>query len=435
MSESHSQPLEMSSDKNLFPKSVSKNSDSFDDRICDDLSEVLLQFLALIDKLRYECVSKQFQRTTFVKKYEIISDWAVVMDDQICDEIKDKYYESYIKSFELVVKKCKNIQKLKLFLENNRIFKSILPLITKYCHNLIEFSASLYDMTNPELNEEFYLKFGSKLKYIRCGDDLNRFPNLHSTGKYSQFDPPPFLENILPLNLKNLKELNISLTEENIHLFPEVLQKFRKIRHLGLRVESNNQNAVSNGFKESAVLQNLIELKYNQRSGQNGNNFFDSLKELAKKFPKLKSIAFEWLLVNDFSDLRQQLSPLKAFPELKRLNLELLFLIPQNENEFSLKPFEELQNITHLEIWFKHFEKPLNEKILTNIDKYLPKLQYLCISPKIITQEEEVEQMADSLSNLSSLHTINLCLGYFPIPQLMRAKIAEKCRKIRNINI
>ena len=36
---------------------------SFDERICDDLSEVILQYLPLESKLRLECVSKQFQRT------------------------------------------------------------------------------------------------------------------------------------------------------------------------------------------------------------------------------------------------------------------------------------------------------------------------------------------------------------------------------------
>ena len=71
MSESDSQSLDMNSDKNLIPKIVSKNSQSFDDRICDDLSEVLLQFLPLDDKLRLECVSKQFQRTVFQKQFPI----------------------------------------------------------------------------------------------------------------------------------------------------------------------------------------------------------------------------------------------------------------------------------------------------------------------------------------------------------------------------
>ena len=46
--------------------------DSFEDRVCDDLCEVILQYLSLEDRLRLECVSKQFQRTAFnAKKFAI----------------------------------------------------------------------------------------------------------------------------------------------------------------------------------------------------------------------------------------------------------------------------------------------------------------------------------------------------------------------------
>ena len=45
--------------------------DSFDDRFCDDLCEEILQYLSLEDKLRLECVSKQFQRTIFQRQYEL----------------------------------------------------------------------------------------------------------------------------------------------------------------------------------------------------------------------------------------------------------------------------------------------------------------------------------------------------------------------------
>ena len=46
--------------------------DSFEDRICDDLSQFILQFLSLKDLLRLECVSKQFQRSIF-EKHNILS--------------------------------------------------------------------------------------------------------------------------------------------------------------------------------------------------------------------------------------------------------------------------------------------------------------------------------------------------------------------------
>ena len=44
---------------------------SFSERICDDLSQVLLQYLPLKDKIRLQCVSKQFQRTIFLRHFVI----------------------------------------------------------------------------------------------------------------------------------------------------------------------------------------------------------------------------------------------------------------------------------------------------------------------------------------------------------------------------
>ena len=213
MSESDSQSLDMSSNKNLVSKCVSKNSHSFDDRICDDLSEVLLQFLSLEDKQILECVSKQFQKTVFQKQLTITL-YSSELNDKKCEKLNET---NYLKSIESILKKCPNIQTMSLFLENNTIFKSILHLIIKYCRYLNEFDVSLKDRREPELNEEFLRLFSQKLKYISCGEnlDFNLFPNLYSIAKKSdwfQSFPP---QRLLALNLKNLKELNIELFEQN----------------------------------------------------------------------------------------------------------------------------------------------------------------------------------------------------------------------------
>ena len=64
---------------------------SFEDRFCDDLSEVLLQFLSPKDKFRLECVSKQFQRTVFQRLYELdLYDWAVCVT-QILKTLAKKF--------------------------------------------------------------------------------------------------------------------------------------------------------------------------------------------------------------------------------------------------------------------------------------------------------------------------------------------------------
>jgi hypothetical protein len=48
-----------------------KKRQSFDYRICDDLCEVLLSYLSFEDKIRFECVSKQFQRCVYNKQNAI----------------------------------------------------------------------------------------------------------------------------------------------------------------------------------------------------------------------------------------------------------------------------------------------------------------------------------------------------------------------------
>ena len=446
MSGSDSQSLEMSSDKNLVPKCVSKNSHSFDDRVCDDLTEVLLQFLPSEGKLRLECVSKQFQRTVFQKQCEItlVSSFKLrflnnelVYENTIEDKVSDKHC---LKSIESLLKKCPNIQSITLDIEY-RFMKSIFLLITKYCDYLQELSFYMDDFREPEINEEFYRKFGSKLNYLGFREyrgrkiDYNLFPNLYSIGK--KFDPETISPvRALRLNLKNLKELNIDISEQNQHLFPEVFHKFHKIRHLVLTENPRNSNAtmntVFNAFHNSPVLQNLNQLNFFTENREIGKQFLESLKQLPKKLPKLKSIKIGYFFVENFS---RQLSPLKGFSELKRLELWITTKGEEDHDKFSFKAFGKLMKITHLKVGSHFEEKPVNWKILTDIDIYLPKLQYLCLDPIIITDEEGVKQMAESLSRLSSLQTIDLILKYEHISELMKAKIAEKCRKIRKIFI
>src|SRR5690348_5898056 len=74
--------------------------DSYEERICDDLSEVILQYLSLEDKLRLECVSQQFRRTVFTKHYSL--------------KIIPKMCEMSLKSIEKLVKKFHNLYGIQL---------------------------------------------------------------------------------------------------------------------------------------------------------------------------------------------------------------------------------------------------------------------------------------------------------------------------------
>ena len=88
----------MSSNKKLCLRSDQKRQ-SFGERICDDLCEEILQYLSFEDKLRLECVSKQFQRTVFVKHYHLNVDI-------------NSAEETLLERYETLFKKCHKIKSI-----------------------------------------------------------------------------------------------------------------------------------------------------------------------------------------------------------------------------------------------------------------------------------------------------------------------------------
>ena len=128
--------------------------DSFSDRVCDDLSEVILKYLSLEDKLRLECVSKQFQRTALISKT------ALYLDSR-----KSKF--NNFESLEKLFKKCTNLYKIVVNTLEIPLFQLIsndlFEVILKYCNNLthIHFKSDLF--VRKEVLKQFFQKFGKKL--------------------------------------------------------------------------------------------------------------------------------------------------------------------------------------------------------------------------------------------------------------------------------
>ena len=159
----------------------------------------------------------------------------------------------------------------------------------------------------------------------------------------------------------------------------EVLQKFNEIRHLTLDLRTKEQKLVFNPFKDSVILQNLIELIVKGMGDQRCDLIINCLKQMSKKFRNLKKIKLlseiNFIVLENLSDFEQLMSSLKAFPHLKRLDISLKFMSGlEFEKSFSFKFFS--QELTHLRIAF--YEQKLNVFYLKDIDIYLPKLQ--CIS-------------------------------------------------------
>src|ERR1700712_496496 len=91
--------LKLFSTKKLCLKYVEEKRQSFSERVCDDLSEVILQYLSLEDKLKLQFVSKQFQRTVFQRHEELIIN---------CRDVRLMRERSF-KLIEFFAKNCINV--------------------------------------------------------------------------------------------------------------------------------------------------------------------------------------------------------------------------------------------------------------------------------------------------------------------------------------
>ena len=416
------------------------NKKSFSDRICDDLCEEILQYLSLEDKLKLEGVSKQFQRTVLKKHYKLTIEtrnW--IRNRRVRKQYKYLHIQNIfieLKSLEVLLKKCPNITSIELkkadYIEKcdyNEVFR----LITKYCDNLREINFWENEINKKNI-EEFQRKFGPKIKFLcrlKDANNYNLFPNIEKINFDDYYDKR--LQVVIPrLKLNKLKKIDLSLSKGKELLVKECVDTFPTITHFMLSTINQDKNTISKSLEFISSLENLIDIRF--KSFSNTKQFCDSLKRMAKKCQKLKTIECLVGMTGD-SGIRQLLSSIKAFPALKRFYLRLFGKLDTNlyKNIFSIEAFKGLSNITHLTLYLVISVEGI--EYFKDIDINLPNIQYLIIENSIKLNREEVTQMADMLSRLSRLHTFKIRI----ISKLNKNEIEEiffeKCKRLRTLDI
>ena len=189
--------------------------DSFDDQFCDDLCEVLLQFLSFEDKLRLECVSKQFQRTVFQRHHKLYFN---------IREFKQKIYlnkkevtirgvftyyyfeDQSFHSFKALLKKCPNITSIQMNGTDNS-YRNFFDIYTRsLCDIFIDYNPICCLM-------EQMANYCPYLKIIECGFVIND-KNLNIRQLLSQLKAFPALKRFkLWLYLDNEVEDNIDVNQ------------------------------------------------------------------------------------------------------------------------------------------------------------------------------------------------------------------------------
>ena len=379
------------------------------DRFGDDLTEEVIQYLTLKDKIRLECVSKQWQRCVFEKQFvlEICKRYQrhnslkrlfrrIVYRRESDEEWDSEEYTSNeldVKRLESVLKKCPNITKV----NTREVLESeVLSLIGRYCPRIK--SMKCYSSIDSDDNVLSYFRmYGHKLEELQIigfediiGDIVKMCPNLKKIYLYdfTVLLTEEFLPNlehivsnicIVPKDLKpfkllcdkyckTMKTLDIlfcDLTEEELKTCIECIARFENLQSLTLFIDR---------------LQTIVPIEeFLSLIGQNCNKILKLDLRIGEFIPKF-DLCF---------------AALTEFKAIKKLKVQL-----SSETVFSgsIGCFKHCQQINELII--EYFE--LTEDFFTNIATFVPKLQKL----RITTKKGLSDSFINSFRSMKSLQKV-----------------------------
>jgi hypothetical protein len=414
--------------------------DSFSGRICDDLCQVLLSYLSFEDKMRFECVSKQWQKCVYEKQYSL-----EMNESEDKDRDKNQFYklfnkyaknelQSRLKTFESLIKKCKFINNIviKLNSSNEGITEEVFKLIIKNCNNLksIEFN---FNTISEELIQEFGLKFGQNLREITFIGDIesnhiNKYkkllrlcPNLIALkGDLSLFVDSN--ESLVP-KLTNFETRVQSKDVQLIETFAKNYGNSLKnvLFDCNYGINDNETNAL---IKQMVYLKNLTKLDLLLSfSGSLSKEFFDNLKAIAINCNQLKSLKLH-VLGNNTSVNKQVFNCLALFKNLNVLDLSL----DNNSVGMRCQSLKELKLLMNLKVRTLR----MNDQFFKDIDKHLPQLKHL----DVMVDKKITDNAMESLSKLSKLQSIKMKReGYLleTITDFGLKDIINNCPQIKSI--
>ena len=146
------------------------------DRFGDDLTELILQYLTFEDKVRLECVSKQWKRCIYQKQFNI---YFLLKRNPTKVSLKrliksNEFSEPSInrQSLESVFINCQNITKFSCHLT---LDGEVLSLIGRYCHRI---KSLKYNQTIDSHQKvlDFFVQYGHKLVELHHYRDNKEIP-------------------------------------------------------------------------------------------------------------------------------------------------------------------------------------------------------------------------------------------------------------------
>ena len=379
---------------------IAKNSF---DRFGDDLTELIVSYLWFEDKVRLECVSKQWRRLIFNKQFVIEIKTKETKNSMIkLIRGKNKFALTIENQLlESLLKKCPNITKfsvdsdVKLSSEANG---HMLSLIGQYCHLIksLEYYPN-YDISN-EKELTFFRDNGHKLEeldtFIR-NDKIKKFyklcPNMkifHYSSLFSE--DTDFLPKKLELIKLTSGKESLSFNDRQVNRLKIITNKYS---HLFKTFNASFDCMTNDSFQTLidciSHLENLTELTL--ESGPMAKNMgpIDKcLPVIGQKCTRLLKLDLlfdplffdQSVLISDqFFDIFSNFKGIKRL----RISLSLEKVLPGN-----IECFKHCKQLNELHIRYHE----LREDFFANIASFVPKLQLLRIETR--------KQYSESFVNL-----------------------------------
>ena len=371
----------------------------------DDLTEEVLQYLCFGDKLKFECLSKQWQRLVFNKEMEIdtINIRLSVRKDFI--ELKNSFIQIFqTEKYRLernhlisVVKKCPNISRVRLQCMS---YKD-LDVITNYCRRVTKLTLS------QPCDEQTIMSFATKhgMWLQEFGIDLVMFEFPDYMKKFLRMCP-----NIKKINIDRDLEHNLDIIYES-----ESLKKLEVIK--GLRVDRKDPKGLDILVRKYGTSLKAIEISFIEMSSDELKSCFahisrfESLESLELKFNydlgepideclKLfahKCTKLRELRISNNSGLISN-SIFFALSELRSLERLEVLIFNRNRVEGSVECLKHMTRLKHLSI------SPIGQKLdfLANIQTHLPNIRYL----KIFIRNYDYTSLKPFLESLQTMKCI-----------------------------
>ena len=331
------------------------------DRLGDDLTELILQYLTFEDKVRLECVSKQWRRLVYNKQFaiELSMFETPTFDQQTQHSLRILHRKrSYLIS---VLKKCPNIKTIRF---NREVYSSVLSLIAQYCPNIKSLTYCSNSFGDKKLLS-FFRIYGHKLEELNIEEN---FVEIYEEMKQIL----EFCPNVKRINCTNLKiyfnnDINILpklehikspliITTKDLELFKRLSDKYSQtIKTLNVSpsyIIADEELKIC--YECIARFENLKELKLVFNYCKTTQPIDDCLSLIGQKCNKLMKLDLIFKMTVRRTHITNLLetdasfsTALSEFKALKSLSISLPKL-PKVMN--NVKCFEHCKQLKHLVI-------------------------------------------------------------------------------------